>query len=417
MLGQVIWGLAFNRLKFPLFTNLPVTPRLQCAADSRRRACRRIRKIDMGALQELRDIATDPKAYVKEWKQKTGGKVVGTLCSYAPEELILAGGALAFRIVGGSGAISRADAHLQAYSCSLVRGALEEALDGRFDFLDGVIFPHTCDTIQRLSDIWRMNANTGFHLDVVLPVKLNTDSARQYMAEVLTNARAELEDRLGKTIADADIRKAIDVYNGIRSIMQRLYGLRAEKPAVIPGSDVHAIVRASMVMDRREFLEKITKAVDALEQKDFNASVEKRLFLSGGVCNLPDLYGSIEASGGVVVGDDLCSGSRGLTGLIDTGENPITDIAERYAQRAICPAKHAGVTLRGEELVQQAKAHRADGVIFVFLKFCDPHAFDYPYLKAMLEQAGIPSLLVELEDQSIPQGQFQTRCEAFIEML
>jgi len=262
-----------------------------------------------------------------------------------------------------------------------------------------------------------MNAKTGFHLDVVLPVKLNTDSARKYMASVMGNARTQLEKRLGKTITDADLQQSIDVYNGIRSTMQRLYSLRTEKSGAISGSDVHVIVRASMVMERREFLGKLNQVVDALEQKTINGSADKRIFLSGGVCNLPDLFGSIEAMGSVVVGDDLCTGSRGLTGLIDTGEDPIIAIAERYAQRAICPAKHAGVTIRGEELVRQAKAHRADGVIFVFLKFCDPHAFDYPYLKSMLDQEGIPSLLVELEDQTLSQGQFQTRCEAFVEML
>ena len=33
------------------------------------------------------------------------------------------------------------------------------------------------------------------------------------------------------------------------------------------------------------------------------------------------------------------------------------------------------------------------------LKFCDPHAFDFPYVKDVLDRAGIPSLLVELEEQ------------------
>ena len=77
---------------------------------------------------------------------------------------------------------------MQAYSCSLVRGALEETLAGRLEFLDGVVFPHTCDSIQRLSDIWRMNVKECFHLDVVGPVKLDTDSARDYMAAVLRHA-------------------------------------------------------------------------------------------------------------------------------------------------------------------------------------------------------------------------------------
>jgi bzd-type benzoyl-CoA reductase N subunit len=371
----------------------------------------------MEALQLLRDIATDPKTYARNWKKKTGGKVVGTLCSYAPEELILAGGALAFRVLGGSGGISRADAHLQSYSCSLVRGALEDALDGQLDFLDGAIFPHTCDSIQRLSDIWRMNAKTGFHLDVVLPVKLDTASARDYMATVMGNARSELETLLDRPISDADQKQAIDIYNGIRTTMQRLYTLRADRPEAISGSDVHAIVRASMVMDRRDFLDNLTRVVDSLEQSSSDQPAAKRIFLSGGVCNLPDVYGAIESAGGCVVGDDLCTGSRGLTGTIDTGGDPIAAIAQRYARRAVCPAKHSGITSRGDELVRLARAHRADGVIFMFLKFCDPHAFDYPYLKAMLDDAGIPSLLVELEEQTASQGQFQTRCEAFMEML
>lgn len=372
----------------------------------------------METIQRFKDICADPKVYARRWKEETGGKVIGTLCSYAPEELILAGGALAFRIVGGSGSISKADAHLQTYSCSLVRGALDDALNGELDFLNGAIFPHTCDSIQRLSDIWRMNAKTGFHMDVVLPVKLNTQSARDYMTAVMRKARNDLESVLEKTITDNDLKKAIETYNKIRSAMQRLYSIRGDRPGTIAGSDVHIIVRASMVMDRNEFLNSLTQIVDTLEQQsepEINGA--KRIFISGGVCNLPDLYGVIEAAGGTVVGDDLCTGSRGLTGLVDIGGDPLDAIADRYARRAICPAKHAGITRRGDDLVRMAKASRAQGVILLFLKFCDPHAFDYPYLKSMLDAEGIPSLLVELEEQTTSQGQFRTRCEAFMEML
>ena len=127
----------------------------------------------MDSLEVFKAVAADPAAYAQAWKQRESRPVVGTFCSYAPEEIILASGALGYRIFGTELTISRADAHMQAYSCSLVRGALEDALDGGLDFLDGAVFPHTCDSIQRLSDIWRMNAKTGFHLDVVLPVKEN----------------------------------------------------------------------------------------------------------------------------------------------------------------------------------------------------------------------------------------------------
>jgi benzoyl-CoA reductase/2-hydroxyglutaryl-CoA dehydratase subunit BcrC/BadD/HgdB len=200
--------------------------------------------------------------------------------------------------------------------------------------------------------------------------------------------------------------------------MERLYTIRNQRPEVISGGDLHTIVRASMVMDRKDFLQQLNRIV---EQRDPQGKAEagdaKRIFLSGGVCSLPDIYTTIEAAGGVVVGDDLCTGSRGLSGQIERGDDPINAIAARYAQRAICPSKHAGITCRGDHLVSMAKAHAAQGVIFIFLKFCDPHAFDYPYLKSMLDAHGIPSLMVELEEQGGLQGQFRTRCEAFIEMI
>jgi benzoyl-CoA reductase/2-hydroxyglutaryl-CoA dehydratase subunit BcrC/BadD/HgdB len=75
------------------------------------------------------------------------------------------------------------------------------------------------------------------------------------------------------------------------------------------------------------------------------------------------------------------------------------------------------LTRRGAHLVDLVGRTRADGVIFVLLKFCDPHAFDYPYMKKMLDAAGVPSLLFEIEDQQVSAGQVRTRCEAFIEML
>ena len=368
-------------------------------------------------IQKIIAIAKDPYTYARRWKVENGGKVVATLCSYAPEELILAADLLGVRIVGSPGSISRADRHLQSYSCSLVRGALEAALSGELDFLDGVIFPHTCDSIQRLSDIWRINAGIGFHLDVVLPVKLDTPSARNYMIAVMQKARRELEAALGYPIDNDAIARAIDTLNAIRTAMQRIHALRRERPAILAGSDLYAIGRAAMVMDRGDLLAALLRIVDGLETSPEAPTAGRRIFLSGGVCNLPDIYGTIEAAGGTVVGDDLCTGGRGFSGLVDVDADPITAIAGSYLARAICPAKHAGVARRGEELVRLAEAARAEGVIFLYLKFCDPHAFDYPYLKEMLEAKGIPCLMVELEEQTVSGGQFQTRCEAFIEML
>ena len=132
---------------------------------------------------------------------------------------------------------------------------------------------------------------------------------------------------------------------------------------------------------------------------------------------MPEIYQVIEDSGGVVVWDDLCTGSRYFQGAIGLNGDIIETIAQRYLQRAICPAKHSGILNRGNELIRIAKQNKARGVIFLFLKFCDPHAFDYPYLKTLLEKEGIPSMLYEIEEQLLSEGQFRTRCEAFLDMI
>ena len=156
-------------------------------------------------IQRFREVAENPGEYARAWKKDKGQPVIGYFCSYAPEEIMLAAGGLPYRIFGSGKRIRLADSHLQAYSCSLVRGAMEDVLGGNLDFLDGTVFPHTCDSIQRLSDMWRMNAGLDFHLDVVLPVKLDNEISRDYMAQVLKKFRDELEQALGVKVGDDKI--------------------------------------------------------------------------------------------------------------------------------------------------------------------------------------------------------------------
>ncbi len=374
----------------------------------------------MKQIEECYQILKDPNGYVRRFKAESGRRVVGTFCSYAPEEIILAAGAHPFRLFGSGEKIRLAEAHLQSYCCTLVRGALEDALDGRLEFLNGVVFPHTCDSIQRLSDIWRLNIPACFHLDVVLPVNLDTDGARQYLLDVLRRFRGELGEKLGVTISDEELRAAIRICNRIRAALTRIYDLKGERPEILKGSDLYALVRAAMIMDRSRAASLLEEVAAELEKKSISmvaAWPKKRIVISGGVCNHPDIYTIIEEAGGAVVGDDLCTGSRYFSGLIDEKADPVTAIAGRYLDRIVCPAKHRGLTDRADHLVRLVREKRVQGVIFFLLKFCDPHAFDYPYLKEALDRAGVPSLLLEVEDRLPADGQLRTRFEAFVEMI
>ena len=372
----------------------------------------------MDRLRLFYKIAEDPIRYARDWKTRTKAKIVGYFCSYGPEEIIWAAGALPFRILGGGQGNSRADAHLQAYSCSLVRGALDEALGGHLDFLNGAVFPHTCDSIQRLSDIWRLNTRYDFHLDLVLPVKLNTSSAENYMQAVFRKFRQDLADGLKVDISDGSLKKAVQTFNQIRSDVQRLYAFRRDTSDLFSSRDLHAVIKASLVMDRDELSKRLSEICAWLDDHRHEPSSDKKpVVLTGGICNMPDIYEQIESAGATVVGDDFCIGSRHFEGRIDGQDDPLKAIAQRYYNRINCPAKHRDCFSRADHLLKVVENTRAHGVIFVMLKFCDPHGFDFPYIKEFLDRAGIPTMLLEIEEKQISTEQLMTRLEAFIELL
>jgi benzoyl-CoA reductase subunit C len=377
--------------------------------------------MDRGLADRLKlfyEIGAHPDEYARQWKETHQKKIIGYFCSYAPEEIILAADALPFRIFNSGEKITKADAHLQTYCCSLVRGALDDALSGKFDFLTGAVFPHTCDSIQRLSDIWRLNAMFDVHLDVVLPVVLDTEQARSYMIAVLKKFNKELGDALEIEISTERLVFAAQTYNQIRSLFQKLQDKRNHSLKQLSAENFHWILKASMIMDRFELVTALTDLVGYLEAKEVAGPIEgRRVILAGGFCHMPGIHQTIEDLGATVIAEDVCTGSRYFQGSIKLAGDVLEAIAERYLKRINCPAKHAGLYSRAEYIVCQVKENQADGVIFVYQKFCDPHAFDYPYIKKMLDEKGIPSLLIEIENQIPSEGQFKTRVEAFIEML
>ncbi|MCD4744201.1 MAG: 2-hydroxyacyl-CoA dehydratase family protein [Desulfobacteraceae bacterium] len=369
-------------------------------------------------MQELKifhEAIQNPGSVALKMKEKKR-KTIGYLCSYAPEELIYAAGFHPMRLFSSKAEINLAESHLQAYCCSLVRGILEDSLSGKLDYLDGTVFPHTCDSIQRLSDIWRIKTKYEFFADVIMPAKLNTQSAKNYMRDVLIKFTTDLEKACGEKITRSALKKSIAKFNLIKTNLKKLYELRSQNPGILKGADIHAIVKGSMIMDRDQLVELLPAIVSKVS--DVSALDQgKRLVLSGSICDSPDIYDIIEQAGGVVVGDDLCTGQRWFDGKIPENEEPMEALTTRYFERIVCPAKHSSTIARGENIVKLAKQTEADGVIFIILKFCDPHGFDYPYMKEFLDKEGIKNILIEIDDHSLNSGQLSTRLETFMHMI
>ena len=329
-------------------------------------------------LAEFKKIAEAPFPYLRNWKKKTGEKILGYFCTNTPEEMIRAAGLHPVRLLGSKESISLASRHLQSYCCSLVQSSLEGALKGELDFLDGMVFPHTCDSIQRLSDIWAENVPFPFHWDLVLPVKLHTESARAYLIQELRRFRDGLQGFIGRPISDDDLHASIALANENRSLLRDCYRRRAENPGLFSGSEFFALVQTATFFPKEEHTAKLKELLAHPERKGPFPPGRVRLFLAGSVCDQSPVLDLFENSGASIVGDDLCTGWRYFAEDVSQERDPLEALADRFIRRVPCPCKYNPGVDRAEDFVRRVMASRAQGVVFILLKFCDPHAFDTP---------------------------------------
>jgi benzoyl-CoA reductase/2-hydroxyglutaryl-CoA dehydratase subunit BcrC/BadD/HgdB len=72
---------------------------------------------------------------------------------------------------------------------------------------------------------------------------------------------------------------------------------------------------------------------------------------------------------------------------------------------------------RWEGLAEKVRSTRADAVIFLIAKFCEPALFDYVPFKQTLETMGTPHLLLEFEEKLFTFERLRTEVETFVESL
>ena len=361
-------------------------------------------------------VCADPYAIARE-AAASGRRVAGSMCTYAPGELLHAAGYLPVRILGWTDGTQLADSLMQSYACTVARSALHAALSGDLDFLELMLFTHTCDTIQNLTDIWKRNLPRMRHLSIAMPVCTAGEAPVTLLCDELRRARAFLESG-GVAVTDEALWESIRLYGEDRAMMRKLYALRRERPGRLSGRRMLSVAVSSLLMPKEDHLALVSGLVGELEHASGHPADDKpRVFVVGSVCQLTEYMAAIEDAGCMVADDDLCTGAREFAfDTVDAGD-PIESIARTYLARTPCPAKHRPGYDVGKDVHDKARLCGAEGVVMLFTKFCDPWAFDYPRIRETLEAAGLPSLLLEIEPHQPPAEQFRTRVEAFAEML
>jgi benzoyl-CoA reductase/2-hydroxyglutaryl-CoA dehydratase subunit BcrC/BadD/HgdB len=343
-------------------------------------------------------------------------KAIGFFCPYVPEELLHAAGFLPLRLMGTSIKMSHVQAHLPSNCCHLVKSSLESLLQGELDFLQGVIFSQTCDSMQGLSDIWAHQRRFPIHFNLMIPTNLDSEHSRGYLKTEVERFKEFLESHSSRMTSQR-IKASIQLFNRIREKLGEIYTRRRKGLTPWPGRFFAQIIRAGYLLDRERYLELLNELLNALPEKTEEGENLIPVYLAGNMAHSESYFSLIEEAGAMVVQDDLCSGARTLRLMVPEDIDPIEALTQRYFTSFFCPTKHKGYRAHEETLLEDVQKSGARGVIFLLYKYCEAHYFDYPDLKAALESKGIPCLLLDVEDPSHSLGQLKIRLQAFVEML
>ncbi len=372
----------------------------------------------MKAFEELAEVSnTRQNSYVKAWKER-GGKVVGYVCSYLPEEILYAANILPYRISGkGVSDMSQADAYLSRVNCSFARCCLELGFRGEYDFLDGAVWVNGCDHIRRCYDNWKAKIPLPFMHLLPVPHKIFPLGRQWYKEEVLS-FKAKVEKVFEVKITDEKLTEACTTYNETRKLLRKLYDLRTAPEPAFTGKEVNTILSAGISMPKKDFNGLLNELLQEGGTKSGDKNGKVRLMVVGSMMDDLEFIGTIEEMAAVVVTDALCVGTKSFWNLVDENGDVFENLVDRYYTHSPCPRMAGEYPTRLKFIKEQVERARVKGVVLQHIKFCDLHGTDNALLKKDLEKEGIAA--IELERQYGPladAGRIRTRVQAFLERI
>jgi|GEM_PF-34978 len=332
--------------------------------------------------------------------KQAGRKVVGSFCTFVPEEIVLGlDGVMVGLCAGAEFATAEAEKYLPRNTCALIKGAFGFALARVCPYLsasDVIVGENTCDGKKKGYEIFKDLVPRLYQMD--LPQAKSAEGRALMMAEFGRFAKY-LEELTGRKLTVEALRKGISTANAKRGAMQRLAKLRAADPAPISGLDGLLANQVYFYDDPARFTGSVNKICDELgqrvaKQEGVAPTGTPRIVISGCPMAVPNwkLPAIVERAGAVIVGEESCVGERGTQNLtVDTGrtvDELMDAIVDRYLK--IDCAIFTPNPSRVEHVRQMVKGLGAHGVIHYGLQFCAPYQIEAGPVERTLEKAACP---------------------------
>ena len=359
---------------------------------------------------------------VKQLKDQ-GIPVVGSYCTYFPQEIAMAMGAATVSLCSTSDeTIAEAEKDLPKNLCPLIKSSYGFAKTDKcpfFYFSDVVVGETTCDGKKKMYELMSEFKDT-FVME--LPNSQSEDSLKLWKKEII-RFKEYLEKKFDVEITEEQIREAVKVNNEARRSLKKLYEVMRHNPAPISGYDLFKVLYGSTFkFDRKQIPDEVNALVDKIEKEYAEGKMQEkkpRILITG--CPIggatEKVIRAVEDNGGIVVTYENCSGAKSIDKLVDENNPDVYDaIARRYLNIG-CSVMTPNPN-RFELLGRLIDEYQVDGVVEMTLQAC--HTYNVETLsvrKFVNEEKHIPYINVETDYSQADIGQLNTRITAFIEML
>lgn len=379
----------------------------------------------MTVIREILDRFTNARTNAKEELEKiklSGRKIVGTYCSFAPREIILAAGGVPIRLTDTTSQYdNEGEVDIPRNMCTIVKSSYGAAVSGKspyFDKVDLIIGETTCDGKKKMFEYLRNIKPT--HV-MQVPQKSEGEDEYSLWKNEIVRLKELLEKEFNVEITDEKIKDAILKKNHERRTLKKIYKLWKTKASDLISKDIHNVLfNFEYRMDYEEALKDLEDLIGIIEKGSVEEKKNKgpKILLTG--CPLgekfPTIIDLIEEAGGDLVVIETCDWMKGNEELVDETISWLDALTQRYL-KIPCPTMTPN-TYRYENISKYIDEDKIDGVINLDLQACVPYNIESIPLKRFVnEKKDREYINLETNMMAEEVGQVRTRIEAFIEML
>ena len=340
-------------------------------------------------LETLKKVSVSPKEQLDKYLSE-GKKVIAVAPVYTPEEIIHAFGFVPMGVWGADIEINESKKYYPAFICSIMQTVLELGIKGKYSGVSTIVVPSLCDSLKTLGQNWKYAVKDIPFIPMTYPQNRKPDYA-----------------------VERKLKKTYEIYNEHNRVMREFSKISGDYE--VSAADRSAVFKSAWFMLKEEHTELVKELIELIK-KEGKISKKLRVYTTGILADAPDLLNIFDSNNLQIVGDDIAYESRQYRTDITNG-NDLYALAKKFSEMDNCSLLYDRDKKRVSFIIEEAKKKKADGIVVLMTKFCDPEEFDYVPIKRAADEAGIPHINIEVDRQMKNYQQANTMLQTFADML